>query len=79
MTLLTILVTIIFRLKIDFIIIITTIVDIIIATIIINIIVDNFNFITTNIYFISAAINTRYTTSKFEKTSKAKNKLQLKV
>ena len=49
----------------------TTIADIVVATTII----DKLNFIMTNICFIFTAINTHYTTSKFEKTLKTKNKL----
>ena len=66
--------TIVFRLKIDFVIVATTIVDIIIATTIADIDVNKFNFVMINMCFISVAINTRYTTSKFEKILKAKNK-----
>ena len=74
MTLLTILTTIVFCLEIDFIIIATTIVNITIAITIVNIIIDKFNFIITNIYFISVAINTCYIIFKFEKILKAKNR-----
>ena len=66
--------TFIFRLKIDFVVIATTIVNIIIAITIADIIIHKFDFIIMNMCFIFAAINTHYTTSKFKKTLKAKNK-----
>ena len=66
--------TIVFRLKIDFVVIATTIADNIITTTIVNIIIDKFDFVITNIYFISAAINMCCTTFKFKKLLKAKNK-----
>ena len=77
MTLLTKSATIIFCLKINFIIVTTTIVDII-ATTTVNIIINKFNFVMTNMCFIFAAIDTRCTTSKFKKTLKTKNKRSIK-
>ena len=53
--------TIVFYLKINFIIIAITIV---------NIAVNKFNFVMMNMRFISTAINTHYTTSKFKKIKK---------
>ena len=66
--------TIVLRLKIDFVVAATIIIDIIIATTITDIVVNKFNFVMTNICFIFAAIDTRYTTSKFKKILKTKNK-----
>ena len=62
-----------FSLKIDFVAFVTVIVDII-ATTIIDIVIDKFDFVMTNMYFIFIAINTRCTTFEFEKILKVKNK-----
>ena len=65
--------TFVFRLKIDFVVVVTTIADIVVAITIVDIIVNKFDFVMTNMYFIFVAINTRCTTSKFEKTLKIMN------
>ena len=54
------------------------IVNIIVATTIVDIIVNKFDFVMTNMCFISAAIDTRYTMSKFEKILKTKNRRSIK-
>ena len=68
------LITIVFRLKIKFVVVTTMIVNIAVATIIVNIIIDKFNFVMTSICFIFVAINTRCTTLKLTKILKIKNK-----
>ena len=70
--------TIVFRLKIDFIIVTITIIDIVITTTIVDIVVDKLNFVMTNMCFIFVAINTHCTMSKFKRTLKAKNKRSIK-
>ena len=65
MTLLIKLTTIVFRLKINFVVVATTIIDII---------VDKFNFVMMNMRFISIAINTRCIISKLKNALKIKNK-----
>ena len=69
MTLLTKSATIVFYLKIDFVVIV--VID---EAAIADIVVDKFNFVMTNMCFIFAAIDTRCITSKLEKTLKIKNK-----
>ena len=66
--------TIVFRLKINFVVVATAIADTAIMITIVDIVVDKFDFIMTNMYFIFAATDTRCTTSKFKKTLKTKNK-----
>ena len=65
---LTRLTTIIFCLKIDFIVVV------VVETTIVDIVVDKFDFVMTNMCFISVAIDTRCTTFKFKKILKVKNK-----
>ena len=74
LTLLTKSTTIVFCLKINFVVVATAIADIIVTITIIDIVVNKFDFVMTNICFIFVVIDTRYTTPKFEKTLKAKNR-----
>ena len=65
--------TIIFRLKINFVVVATIIINIA-ATAITDIVVNKFNFIMTSMCLIFTATDTRCTTSKFKKILKTKNK-----
>ena len=78
MTLLTRLVTIVFHLKIDLIVFTTIIIDIA-ATTIVDIIINKFNFVMTNIYFILIAIGTRCIILNSKKHLKERISVQLKV
>ena len=64
--------TIVFHLKIDFVVIV------VVEVTIVDIVVNKLNFIMTNMCFIFIAIDTRYTTSELKKTLKVKNRRSIK-
>ena len=65
---------IVFHLKIDFVIIVVIVIIAVVVVVAVDIVIDKFDFVMTNMYFIFVVINTRYTTSEFKRTLKAKNK-----